>query len=188
MTIQTRQHMPGLFAIFSILFVAALLAHEHFNGGVRSHHLLDRRDLPAISNWMGLLVLPFLGWLLDVRLRRHTSALSRLGSPEGIGIGVVCSLLYGAALAASFAIGASTITSSLFFGLVLLAVVLPIYRIEYIFGFVTGMTFTFGGVLPALVALVVAAVSVLAHFIFRTVKSAIRPSVDPSPRVTKAPK
>lgn len=53
--------------------------------------------------------------------------------------------------------------------------VLPVYRIECIFGFVVGMTFTFGAVLPTLVAVVFAAVSVVAHFIFRAVMSAIRP-------------
>lgn len=174
MTTQTQRHMPGLVALFSIVFVAALLAHEHLNGGVRSHHLLDRRDLPSISNWFGLIVLPLLGWLLGVRVRNRITSVTRSGSPIGIGTGLVCSLLYGAALAASFAVGASGITSGLFFGLFLLAAVLPIYRVEYMFGFVVGMTFTFGAVLPTLVALVVAAVSALVHAAFRTVLSAIR--------------
>ncbi len=182
MTMQTHRHMPGFFALFSIAFVAALLAHEHFNGGVRSHHLLDRRDLPAISNWFGLVVLPLLGWLLGVRLRNHMASVTTSGSliGFGIGLGLVCSLLYGAALAASFEVGASEISSGLFFGLFLLAAVLPIYRVEYIFGFVVGMTFTFGAVLPVLVALVVAAVSALLHFAFRAVISAIRPPSGPA--------
>lgn len=174
MTIQTHRHMRGIFALFSIVFVAALLAHEHFNGGVRSHHLLDRQDLPAISNGFGLIVLPVLGWLLGVRLGNGMTSITKSQSSIAIGVGLVCSLFYGAALAASFEIGASAITSGLFVGLFLLAAVLPIYRVEYIFGFVVGMTFTFGAVLPFLVALVVAAVSALVHFAFRAVMSAIR--------------
>lgn len=174
MTMQTQRQMPGLVALSSIVFVAALLLHDHFNGGVRSHHLLDRRDLPSISNWFGLVVLPLLGWLLGVRLRNQINSVSRSGLPIGIGIGLVCSVLYGAALAGSFVVGASGITSGLFFGLFLLAAALPIYRIEYIFGFVVGMTFTFGAVLPALVALVVGGVSALLHSAFRAVASAIR--------------
>lgn len=180
MTMRTRQHLPGLFALSSMVFVAALLAHEHFNGGVRSHHMLDRRDLPAISNWFGLVVLPLLGWLLGVRLRNHVNSSRRSGASIGIGIVLVCSLLYGAALAASFELGASTLTSGLFFGLPLLAVILPVYCIEYIFGFVVGMAFTFGAVLPAMLALVVAAVSALLHFAFRALMSAIRPPYGPS--------
>lgn len=179
MTIQTRRHIPALFALVSIVFVAALLAHEHFNGGVHSHHLLDRRDLPAISNWWGMFVLPLLGWLLGARLRNQMTLVARSGSAIGIATGLVCSLLYGAALAASFAVGASAITSSLFLALFLLAAVLPVYRVEYIFGFVAGMAFTFGAVLPTLVALVVATVSALVHFAFRAVMSAIRPTAGP---------
>lgn len=48
------------------------------------------------------------------------------------------------------------------------------YRIECIFGFVVGMVFTFGTVLPALVAVVFAAVSVVVHFVLRAILSAIR--------------
>lgn len=176
MTTKTQRRTPGFVALFSIIFVAALLAHEHFNGGVRSHHLLDRRDLPSISNWFGLVVLPLLGWLLDVRVRNLVTSVTRFGSPIGIGICVGGSLLYGAVLATSFQIGASGMTSGLFFGLFLLAAVLPIYHVEYIFGFVVGMTFTFGAVLPVLVALVVAAGSALLHFAFRAVVSAMRAS------------
>lgn len=180
MMTKTRRHLPELSALLSVVFVAVLLAHEHFNGGVRSHHLLDRHDLPTVSNWLGLVVLPSLGWLLGVRLRNRMTSVTRSASPSGIGIGLVCSLLYGAALAASFVVGASAITSGLFIGLFVLAVLLPIYRVEYIFGFAVGMTFTFGGVLPVLVALVVAAVSALVHFAFRAVRSAIRPPAGPA--------
>ena len=175
MTMQLRYYMPGFLALFSLVFGAALLAYEHFNGGVQSNYLLDRPDLPLISNWFGLIVLPLLGWLLGVRLRSHPTSSTRSGLPMGIWAGLVCSLLYGAALATSCELAQFTITSGLLVGLLLLSAVLPVYRIECIFGFVVGMTFTFGAVLPALVAVVFAAVSVMAHFIFRAVMSAIRP-------------
>ena len=180
MTMKTRRHIPALFALFSVGFVAALLAHEHFDGGVRSHHLLDGPDFPAISNWFGLIVLPLLGWLLGARLRKQMTSAVAHGSSMRSGICLVCSLLYGAALATSFEAGAPSMASGLFLGLFLLAVALPLYRIEYIFGFVVGMAFTFGAVLPALVAVVVAAVSALVHFAFRAVMSARRPPARPS--------
>ncbi len=174
MTIQARHHMPAFLALSSLVFGAAVLAHEYFNGGVPSHHLLDRPDLPAISNWFALVVLPLLGWLLGVRLRNHLITSTGSGSAKGIWAGLVCSLLYGAAMAIFFELGTSAVISGLFFGLFLLAAVLPIYRVECIFGFVVGMTFTFGAVLPTLVAVVFAAVSVVLHFVFRAVLSAIR--------------
>ncbi len=174
MTMQARHRIPAFVALSSLVFGAAVLAHEYFNGGVPSHYLLNRHDLPAISNWFGLVVLPLLGWLLGVRLRNHLGTSAGSGLAKGIWAGLVCSLLYGAALAISFELGLSAVTTSLFFGLFLLAAVLPIYRIECIFGFVVGMNFTFGAVLPTLVAVVFATVSVVLHFVFRAVLSAIR--------------
>lgn len=174
MTMQARHHIPAFLALSSLVFGAAVLAYEYFNGGVPSHHLLDRPDFPAISNWIGLVVLPLLGWLLGVRLRNHLTTSTGSGLAKGIWTGLVCSFLYGAVLAISFELGPSAVTSGLFFGLFLLAAVLPIYRVECIFGFVVGMNFTFGAVLPALVAAVFAAVSVVVHFAFRVVLSAVR--------------
>ncbi|MEO8780207.1 MAG: hypothetical protein ABI389_16275, partial [Rhodanobacter sp.] len=64
MTTQLRYRLPAYFALALLVVEAALLVHEHYTSGVRSHHLLDRPDLPAISNWFGLIVMPVLGWLL----------------------------------------------------------------------------------------------------------------------------
>ena len=36
----------------------SLLLWDHFNGGVPSHHIMHQKDLPAISNWWGGLLLP----------------------------------------------------------------------------------------------------------------------------------
>src|SRR6185312_11324004 len=45
------------------LFAIAMLAWEYTHGGVVSHHFLDRRDMPAVSNWWSLAVLPLLAGL-----------------------------------------------------------------------------------------------------------------------------
>ena len=42
------------------VFVLGLLLLENFQGGVKSHHLLARKDMPAISNWWGLLIVPIM--------------------------------------------------------------------------------------------------------------------------------
>ena len=169
-----RYRLPAMFALASIFYAAAHLTYEHFTGGVQSHHLLARSDLPSFSNWLGLVVLPILGWLLGVRIRNHLASSTRTGLPVGSSAGFFGALFYGVALAASFELDASTISSGLFFGLFLLAVVLPIYRAEYALGFVIGMTFTFGAVLPSLMAAVFAAVSIVVRFAFRAVASAVR--------------
>lgn len=174
--INLRHRMPVFLSAASLVFAIAHLTYEHFSGGVQSHHLLNRSDLPAISNWFGLIILPLLGWLLGVRIRAHLASSTQPVLPAGVWIGLVGALLYGAALAASFELYASAISSGLFFGLFLLAAVLPIHRAECFLGFVVGMTFTFGAVLPTLIAAVFAAISIMVRFVFRAVASAVRPS------------
>jgi hypothetical protein len=46
---------------------------------------------------------------------------------------------------------------------------LPVYRAEYIFGFVLGMTFVLGSVLPTIAALLGASISAIAHFVIRPI-------------------
>jgi hypothetical protein len=77
-------------------------------------------------------------------------------------------------LAASFHFGASQISLIAFAGLFPCALALPVYRAEYILGFVVGMTATFGSVIPSVFALVLAALSFIARRVFRLLISACR--------------
>ena len=152
------------------------LAWEHFHGGIASHHFLNRADMPAVSNGWGLLLLPAISWLLvGIALRRSiaTAATITIDAPRGkaeaagmarnVFVGFFAGLLIGASLAVAFSLGYEDVTSILFFGMLLLALVFRVYRAECVLGFVLGMTFTFGAILPALVASVTAVISAVAH-------------------------
>lgn len=152
------------------------LAWEHFHGGIASHHFLNRADMPAVSNGWGLLLLPAISWFLGgIALRRSiaTAAAATINAPggqteaaglaRGVFVGFFAELLFGASLAATFSLGYQDVTSILFFGMLLLALVFRVYRAECVLGFVLGMTFTFGAILPALVASVTAVISAVAH-------------------------
>lgn len=154
-----------------VLAEAGHLAWEHFNGGVVSHNILNRPDLPAISNWWGLFLLPALTWFLLGRVQRRIALQSEGKEPRfpvSVVIGFLGALLLGGLLATSFANGYGEVTSYLFRGLLLLALVLPVYRAECVFGFILGMTFTFGAILPTAVASVIAAASAFVHLIVLT--------------------
>jgi len=159
--------------LVALLFAVAHLGFEHFTGGVQSHNVLNNPDLPAISNWLGLITLPFLGVILALRVRAHTSPSRWAGIPISVLTALLSAAIYGAVLAISFELGASSVTSVVFFGLFVCALLLPVFRAEYVMGFVMGMTFTFGAVLPLLVATVVAVLSFVSRAVIRFVATRV---------------
>lgn len=137
--------------------LGCLLGFQHLSGGVPAHHLLARTDLPVVSNWWGLLTLLALSWFLLGRIERRLShepankMLMAAGS----------ALFFGVTLALFFVFGPGEVPGYMAQALFLIAVFYPIYRAECVLGFVLGMTFTFGAVLPTIFAAVVAAISAL---------------------------
>ncbi len=58
---------------FALLYAAVYLGWQATHGGVVSHHLLDQRNLPAISNWRGLAIVPLVGGLAVWSVRRRVA-------------------------------------------------------------------------------------------------------------------
>ncbi|WP_019466870.1 hypothetical protein [Dyella japonica] len=138
------------------------LVWQHLHGGVASHHLLARADLPAISNGWGGLILPWVTWFLIGRVHR------RVTSPAGMSMryavaGFISALCFGALLSIFFTLGNDQVTGLMFESLFLIALVAPIYRAEYLLGFVLGMAYTFGGVLPSIIGSVMALITLVIH-------------------------
>lgn len=76
-------------------------------------------------------------------------------------------LIAGLALSSSFAAGFESAATGIFLAVLAVGLILPTCRAEYIFGFVLGMTFVLGSILPTLAALVGAGISAIAHFVLR---------------------
>jgi hypothetical protein len=151
----------------ALLASIAHLAWEHSHGGIASHHLLARQDLPAISNWWGLIVLPFLGWLAS-RSATRRAALEDAAAARSMA-GFLVALAVGSALSSSFAAGFESASTGIFFTALGAGLFLRTYRAECIFGFVLGMTFVLGSILPTIAALAGAGISAIAFFVIRPV-------------------
>lgn len=143
------------------MVMAFLLAWQHVHGGVPAHHLLADPDMPALSNWWGLLTLPLLAWFLlgriDIRRKADPAAVPRMRAA------FAGALLYGAAMATLFTAGHAGITNALAMSIFMLALFLPLYRAEYVLGFVLGMTWSFGAILPTIAAAVFAGAGAVIH-------------------------
>ncbi|VXB81189.1 hypothetical protein [Massilia sp. 9I] len=156
-------------AALALVLELAHLGWEYTHGGVPAHHLLNNPDLPAISNWWGLLVVPLLVWFLVGRIQRRSATLMQPGSRERFRtltrLRFTGALLWGAALALAFMLNHPAVTW-IFFGAFAAALFVHAYRAEYVLGFALGMTFTFGAVLPVLIVSVIAACSFAVHLLF----------------------
>lgn len=153
--------------IGTLLVLAFILLHlglEHFQGGIRSHHILNQADLPKISNLWGLL-LPLLAWFLLGTLERRLAQTQDANAGKKALLSGIAVLSASVALIVSFELGQAAITEVIFQGLLLTAIFLPFYRAEFFLAVALGMTFAFGAILPSGVATVLATISAICQLL-----------------------
>lgn len=154
--------------ILVTVFIWALLLWDYFHGGVPSHHLLQNKDLPSFSNWWGGILLPLLTWFL---LYRSQVRLAKEGSSSALQSSFVVyfvgALLFGMVLSVFFTLGNQDVPFYMLVGLLVLGFFLPLYRAECLLGFVIGMTFTFGGVLPILIGTILVLICSVLYLVLR---------------------
>lgn len=179
MTQHPLKHHQIFLTLLASLYIWTLLAFEHMNGGVISHHIMQRADLPAISNWWGALLLPVLSWFLLGRIYRRISG----SYPLTVFISFGGALLFGVLVSVLFRHGQQEVLSQLMSSLPLLALFFPLYRAEFLLGFVLAMAYTFGALLPTGFGLLLTLMAVLVHkgvrFLFSYGSSLINRSTQP---------
>lgn len=159
------------FTGFILLAICGLLAWDYFHDGVPTHHILHRKDLPGFSNWWGGVLLPLLTWFLLYRIQKREKLDEiKLPFPENVIYGFSVALLFGILLSIFFAYGNTEIPGIMVLSLFLLALFYPIYRAECLLGFVIGMTFTFGGVLPTIIGSIFATIAFLIYKLIRPIR------------------
>jgi hypothetical protein len=154
--------------------IGSLLTWNHYHGGIPSHHILANKDLPEISNAWGAVLLPMLTWFLLYRVQRRIfrerDGHAELSATQQALYAFIISLAYGMVAAVFFSLGYSDMTGNMMLGIFGLALFFPVYRAECLLGFVIGMTFTFGTVLPTAIGSIMAIISFL---LFRGVRPSI---------------
>jgi hypothetical protein len=170
--LQRKNRTKVLVTTIVTVFIFSFLLWEHFNGGVASHHILHQQNLPAISNWWSGLLLPILTWLLisrtEMRISKqssHEKGTKNIKSKvlvlftAGLSLGVLISI--------SFANGYSLFLDNVLYIILLISLIIPIYYSEFILGFILGMTYTFGAILPTVFILILAAVGIISYKFIR---------------------
>ncbi|MEM9076134.1 MAG: hypothetical protein AAGC43_03800 [Bacteroidota bacterium] len=129
------------------LLVWGHILWDYFHGGIPTHYLLHNKDLPGIPNWVGGIVLPFFSWVLLGRIQKRLQAKD---SKENLSLVVYrffCALMIAIVIAVSFLEGIP-ITDYIMLGIFILAFIFPLYKSEYLLGWVLGSAFTFGAIIP----------------------------------------
>lgn len=154
---RTRTTLTMLVAVV----ICSLLAWQQFNGGVPSHSFMARDDMPSISNWWGALSVPLLTWFA---LGNVAGRLARKATTERAALaGFIGGAVFGLVLAVSYSLGYSQVPRVQVNLLPLFALAFPIYRAEYLLGFVLALSYTFGGVLPIVIGSVFALGGAVLH-------------------------
>jgi len=150
------------------LLIGSLLSWNYFTGGIPSHHLLARSDMPEISNAWGILVLPLLTWLLVYRIqKRMVKNDAESIFTKGVLLGFAGALIFGILISTFFSLGVRDVPGYMMLGVFPLALFVPLYRAEYLLGFVLGMTFTFGSVLPTGIGTILICICAVLYLIVR---------------------
>lgn len=156
-----------------------LLIWQNFHGGVPSHHILQQKDLPEISNWWGSLLLPIFSWILIGRTEKRVIQQNELIQNKSfkiIGL-FVLGLSLGIFIVFSFTNNYQLFLDNIPYIFLLLSLFIPIYYAEFILGFILGMTYTFGAILPTIFILIFATVGFLIYRFIRPIILKVKKTV-----------
>lgn len=132
------------------LLVFGHLLWDYFHGGIPTHYLLHDKDLPGIPNWWGALVLPFFTWFLLYRIHKRIDGPEISLTSEGLRIEILrffVATLVAISIGVCFMNGIDVI-EYIMGSLFILAFFFPLYKSEYLLGWVLGSVFTFGAIIP----------------------------------------
>ena len=138
-----------------------LLIWEYYNGGVSGHHFLKRKDMPFISNWWGLILLPLVTFLSLRRIGKRINFNEEMNNQLFIKnhlLPFFIALLFAILIVVFSSTGNSEISYFMFLALFVVALFIPIFKAEYFLGFILGLSYSFGGALPVVIAIVLATI------------------------------
>ena len=145
------------------LYIVAFLLWQHSTTGVPAHHLLHDPELPAISNWWGLLILPLATWCLTTLINKKYG----LCYPKKVWLQLGAAGLYALIMTLLFYAGYMTLVSLLAVPFILfVALFFPVYQAPFLLAYVVVSSAGFGAFIPTLGGFIFAAMAyVTYHFI-----------------------
>jgi len=137
------------------LLVWGHVVWDYFHAGIPTHYLFHDENMPGIPNWLGALVLPFFTWFLLGRIQKRMNRSNSDETLKKIGFRFLAALLFAITISVCF-LNDIMIVDYIMGTIFLLAFIFPLYKSEYLLGWVLGTSYTFGAMIPMLFAVVFA--------------------------------
>lgn len=157
-----------LITAISTLLIWCHVIWDYFHGGIPTHYILHDDNLPGIPNWIGAIVLPFFTWLLLYRIHLRVDKKTPNVRFRTLVYRFLAALLVAITVSVCFTMGIDII-DYIMLALLVLALIFPLYRSEYLLGWVFGSSFTFGAVIPMVFGSMLAAMFYILYKIAKLV-------------------
>ncbi len=142
-----RKPVRLLLTLIATIFIWGHILWDHFHGGIPTHYLLHDRSMPGIPNWLGGILLPFFTYLLLYRIHKRHQGTTSTGVWKSVAIRFLLGLLFAVTISVCF-LNEIPITDYLMLSLFVFALFFPLYRSEFLLGWVLGAALTFGATIP----------------------------------------
>ncbi|WP_343485941.1 hypothetical protein [Allomuricauda sp. d1] len=157
--------------IITLVITVLVWAHvlwDYTHGGIPVHYLFMNENMPPFPNWLGAIILPFFTWVLLYRIHKRVDAPDAKDTFRLAISRFFTALVVAGSIAICFELGIE-IPGFVLLGILGLGVALPLYKSEFLLGWVLGLSYTFGAMIPMLFAIVLAGVLFLFYKLGRAV-------------------
>ena len=157
----------GIVGFFTLL-TGILIAWDYASDGqVDVHYLLHSKSLPGFSNWWALCIIPLLTWtsLRRISQRQDENAMSVL-------IRFMAALLFAAATSLVFSFGYDP--GYLMLLPFIISLFYPLYKSEFLLGFVMGSLFFVGAAIPTMFGVILVGIYFCLYRLARIIRGLFR--------------
>ncbi|UJH67741.1 hypothetical protein [Allomuricauda sp. SCSIO 65647] len=162
------RNLRFLITVCVTLLVWGHVLWDHFHGGIPVHYLFMDKNMPPFPNWLGGIILPFFTWIALYRIHKRVDAPDSKNTLR-LAVGrFLAALLVAASISVCFENGIE-IPNYILYSIFVLAFIFPLYKSEYVLGWVLGSSYSFGAMIPMLFGIVLAGV----FFVFYKVGRAL---------------
>lgn len=146
---KNRVIVTVLFTVYTL----SIILWDYSHGGVPIHYLFESDDFPGISNWWGVLIVPIFSWIILKRISKRDDY-TNVSLSKYIILRFLLAAVFGIIVSMFFFSETNEVVSYLMIVLLAISFFFPLYRGEFLLGYVMSTLFAFGAFIPTLGALI----------------------------------